>query len=325
MQLGSSHLRSVKKFFVRFPFHESLYRPLGTVYKSALPGGLGHPLTNSERLAGPGGRDRSRFAKLGRKTIRVRCKPPSNSLRFFHTGMGGGGGLNLRFKAAGILENTTSSPHKYKGVASSNCCSKKFGKTGGDRPFVSRQQGGIQLLAEGGREAPPFQRHPSAFFTVVSRKRHKLKAKLGKIRRNVGRRSQSVVLRPRRLHVLSKTFQTNSQIVPPRRIFANVDMFASPGNAQLKKFVCRWPHHQALAVNALETPLGQGFCQVYANPPWNLILRWLVRLRDNPHVTCLVAVPYWVGTVWWPLLTRLQVKGTPTVLVKPRWGMFGIV
>lgn len=37
-----------------------------------------------------------------------------------------------------------------------------------------------------------------------------------------------------------------------------VDMFASPGNAQLEKFVCRWPHHQALAINALETPLGGG-------------------------------------------------------------------
>ena len=77
-----------------------------------------------------------------------------------------------------------------------------------------------------------------------------------------------------------------------------VDMFASPGNAKLEKFVSRWPHFQALAVNALETSLEKNlFASVYANPPWNLILPWLNRLRKNPQVTCLATIPYWVRTV----------------------------
>ena len=46
-----------------------------------------------------------------------------------------------------------------------------------------------------------------------------------------------------------------------------VDMFASLGNAQLPQFVSRWPHHQAVAVNALEIQLGVQFQKVYANPP----------------------------------------------------------
>ena len=48
-----------------------------------------------------------------------------------------------------------------------------------------------------------------------------------------------------------------------------VDMFASPGNAQLRAFVSRWPHHQAIAVNALDCDL-QPLRQVYADPPLDL-------------------------------------------------------
>ena len=45
-----------------------------------------------------------------------------------------------------------------------------------------------------------------------------------------------------------------------------VDMFASPGNAKYPHFVCRWPHWQAWACNALEMDLSDvGDC--YANPP----------------------------------------------------------
>ena len=34
-----------------------------------------------------------------------------------------------------------------------------------------------------------------------------------------------------------------------------VDMFASPGNHQLPKFVSRYPHWQAMEVDALKCPL----------------------------------------------------------------------
>ena len=124
-------------------------------------------------------------------------------------------------------------------------------------------------------------------------------------------------------YTLSKTlFASLLHIFSQVGFQPQVDMFASPGNAQLPQFVSRWPHHQALAVNALETPLGSQFSQVYANPPWTVIHRWLQRLVEKPLVVCLMVVPYWVGTVWWPLLTRLHIKGTPTILINPRWGMF---
>jgi hypothetical protein len=100
-----------------------------------------------------------------------------------------------------------------------------------------------------------------------------------------------------------------------------VDCFASPGNAQLPKFISRWPHSQATAVNALECSL-QDWGMVYANPPWKIILPWLVRLKKNPTLKCLTVVPLWAGSVWWPLLIRLHDKKYPVIKVNPVWGMF---
>ena len=98
-------------------------------------------------------------------------------------------------------------------------------------------------------------------------------------------------------------------------------MFASPGNAQLKKIISRWPHHQATAVNSLECSL-ENFQEVYANPPWKLILAWLLRLKRNPHFKCLTVVPHWVGMSWWPLLVKLHMKNFPVIQVQPRWCLF---
>jgi hypothetical protein len=105
------------------------------------------------------------------------------------------------------------------------------------------------------------------------------------------------------------------------RIVPEVDMFASPGNALLQKFVSRWPHWQAWGVDALAMPM-EGVKDCYANPPWTLIQPWLHRLRATPHVRCLMIIPYWVSSVWWPLLLRLLEPNSPQILIPPFWGMF---
>ena len=104
-------------------------------------------------------------------------------------------------------------------------------------------------------------------------------------------------------------------------ILPEVDMFASPGNAQLGKFVSRHPHWQAVGVDAVRCPL-EAVHHCYANPPWTLILQWLCRLQQNPQVVCLMVVPFWVSATWWPLLVKLHCPGTPAVLVPPYRGMF---
>jgi hypothetical protein len=100
-----------------------------------------------------------------------------------------------------------------------------------------------------------------------------------------------------------------------------VEIFASPGNHKLEKFVSQWPHWQAWGWDALHMDL-EGVSACYANPPWTIILAWLERLRLHPHVCCLMVVPYWVGAVWWPLLVKMRKSGTPVLKVEPRWGLF---
>ena len=100
-----------------------------------------------------------------------------------------------------------------------------------------------------------------------------------------------------------------------------VDAFASPGNAQLKDFISRWPHFQAVATDALTCDLSQ-FGEIYANPPWSVIPQWLNRLRDNPHLTCLAILPYWVSIFWWPQAVKLQATKVPCLLIPGRQGLF---
>ena len=111
-------------------------------------------------------------------------------------------------------------------------------------------------------------------------------------------------------------FQKLQKIFLPH-IQPDIDMFASPGNTQLPKFVARWPHWQAWGVDALHMDLSK-IRHFHANPPWNLAYQWLIRLYHHPHIQCLTILPYWVGTNFWPLLVRLHDKRAPQILINLR-------
>ena len=117
-----------------------------------------------------------------------------------------------------------------------------------------------------------------------------------------------------------KIFQACSQFFA-KWIKPTVDCFASPGNAQLPMFICRWPHHQALKTDSLSCSL-LDLQDVYANPPWSVIGPWLHRLRDNPHLKCLLVCPLWVSAPWWPLLIKMRLPGTKCLAIPPCQGMF---
>ena len=122
-------------------------------------------------------------------------------------------------------------------------------------------------------------------------------------------------------YILRKDIFRHIQKIFSQFIQPDIDIFASPGNAQLEKWVSRYPHWGAWACNALDMDLSQ-VRNCWANPPWTLIQQWLHRLQQAPWVKCLMAVPFWVGSSWWPQLVKLQVRGSPVVLVQPRWGLF---
>ena len=100
-----------------------------------------------------------------------------------------------------------------------------------------------------------------------------------------------------------------------------IDMFASPGNSKLESFCARHPHWNASLIDALTCPL-ETVQDCYANPPWTIIQQWLLRLKQNPQVKCLMILPYWVSARWWPLVIRLKVPKSPVVLIKPFQVMF---
>jgi hypothetical protein len=109
----------------------------------------------------------------------------------------------------------------------------------------------------------------------------------------------------------SKNSKKFKIVKPPPPLNVQVwDMFPSPGNHKFPVFCARFPHWEASLVDALTCPL-EDVQVCYANPPWNLISRWLNRLRSNPHLLCWAVVPLWVSAPWWPLLVQLQVPGIP--------------
>ena len=118
----------------------------------------------------------------------------------------------------------------------------------------------------------------------------------------------------------SALFGQLKQLVKPW-VQPSWDMFASPGNKKYPNFVSRFPHAGAAKVDALTCSLeGVGHC--YANPPWKIIHQWLMRLKQNPHLTCWLIVPFWDSMSWFPLLAKMQVPKSKAHIIEPYWGMF---
>ena len=84
-----------------------------------------------------------------------------------------------------------------------------------------------------------------------------------------------------------------------------VDLFASPHNAQLRRFCARTSHPGAWGVDALSI---QWPCRLlYAFPPVPLIPRLLSRLLVEDRLM-IVVVPFWPRRSWFPLLRALAVQ-----------------
>ena len=102
-------------------------------------------------------------------------------------------------------------------------------------------------------------------------------------------------------------------------------MLASTSSALLNTFCARWLHHQAALVDVLSCPL-QAFTTCLAQLPWTIIGQWPHRVRAHPQMQSLTLVPMWASELWWrlwwPLLMSLQVRGTPIIRIRPRWGLY---
>ena len=85
-----------------------------------------------------------------------------------------------------------------------------------------------------------------------------------------------------------------------------IDLFATPQNAQLPKFVSPMPDHRAVACNALLLDWNQ-WEQIYLFPPVNLLLKVLMKLKEFKGIAILIA-PEWQNSKWFPLLNSMSEK-----------------
>ena len=97
--------------------------------------------------------------------------------------------------------------------------------------------------------------------------------------------------------------------------FPKVDMFATWENAQLPQFVSPLPNPKAWAVDALS--MNWDNLQMYAFPPFPLILKILKKLRSSYRAKMLLIAPLWPTQPWFPQLLQMLVTVPRSLPFRP--------
>ena len=86
-----------------------------------------------------------------------------------------------------------------------------------------------------------------------------------------------------------------------------VDLFASSSNHKLPVWFSRTYHPEATAVDAFHQNWSGLF--VYAHPPFKLIRKTLLQIRNQQVEKAIVVLPNWPSQDWYPLLLELALEG----------------
>lgn len=93
-----------------------------------------------------------------------------------------------------------------------------------------------------------------------------------------------------------------------RRGAPNVDLMATPGNAQVPEFATRFRYNEAIAQDTFSILLQFTLVYLFSSIP--LILRTLLKIVKE-EVHAILNVPFWPRMPWFPLL--LQMASAPPV------------
>ena len=85
-----------------------------------------------------------------------------------------------------------------------------------------------------------------------------------------------------------------------------LDLFASPANHKAALWFSRLPHPGAAAVDAFNQSW-TGW-SVYAFPPFNLILKTLLKVRADRVQEVIMVTPHWPKRQWFPLLLQMATE-----------------
>ena len=83
-----------------------------------------------------------------------------------------------------------------------------------------------------------------------------------------------------------------------------LDLFATRLNAQVPRYVSRFPDPGAVSVDAFRQDIRKE--RAYANPPFNLITRLLAMVKRQ-RASLTVVLPAWEAQPWWPMLAEMLV------------------
>jgi hypothetical protein len=92
----------------------------------------------------------------------------------------------------------------------------------------------------------------------------------------------------------------------------DVDLFADRTTNLLPRYVSWKLDPQAIATDALSIPWTP-FHNPYMNPPWNLIMPTLQKIKEERLRQVTLVVPHWPTAIWFPLLTSMAIE-SPVIL-----------
>ena len=88
----------------------------------------------------------------------------------------------------------------------------------------------------------------------------------------------------------------------------NLDMFASAANKVCPRYWAAWMDPEAEAVNAFQQSWSaQRGRRLYANPPWTLLTKVLLK-ADQDGAELMLVHPIWRAAPWWPTLKAMTVE-----------------
>lgn len=111
--------------------------------------------------------------------------------------------------------------------------------------------------------------------------------------------------RESRIFFDSSDWRIQPEIIKPFLKDREIDLFATGLTNQLPHYVSWHPDPHAYATNAFT--VNWGSIKGYSFPPFNLIPRTLMKVRDD-NATLLLVAPIWQEQHWWPLLLQLAIS-----------------
>jgi hypothetical protein len=314
-----SHFGVSESIFDGNALPKGIYRPVGAICETTKIPRLGQKIKNSPGLAKSSKRTELSYGKMERKKFPRESNNKRFTLRFLPTCMGRNR-HQVKRNCAGVLERKINPPYKCEELEAAMNTVMSLAKPKEKVSLSVDNSVTFAYLKKGGGKIPSLNQLVRPFLKWCMEKEILLEVHLIKSAEDLAD-GPSRWQQDKGDYTLNKNLFQHILFTMKDFINPKVDMFASPGNHQLPKFVARYPHWQAMEVNALKCPLDK-IENCYANPPWKVISPWLHRLRENKHLRCLMIVPYWVSSPWWPLLLKMQVKGTPALIIPPFPGMF---